>query len=223
MSASKGPFTEQDFEQFRLVHRAMGREVDAIRRMAAAMAPLDRMRPKRMRDWMRFVERTFHHHHTVEDRWFFPMLAKKDPTFADALAKLDAEHIELDPLLKTTCDCLDALSTVPDSEWEARRAELITVSTRFCEVLEHHLEHEENEVVPRAMAHLDREDMDGFNRRAMRAIPIQDTRLILPWLLESLSPDERERAIARMPLSMRLVFKLLWAPRFKRYAQSLHA
>lgn len=214
--ARPAAFKDADFEQYRLIHRAMNREVDAIVRMLEALAPLDRTRPRRLREWLRFVERTFAHHHVVEDRWFFPLLQQRDPTFAVALAELEREHATLDPLLQKTLKGLNTLPTVSDADWPAAHAELVEVARALRTELDNHLKHEEDEVIPRSVAYLRRVDLDTFNRKAFRAIPVQDVRTTVPWLLDACSEEERRRAVERMPLGMRLVYRFFWGPSFNR-------
>lgn len=219
--ARPAAFQDSDFDQYKLIHRAMNREVDAIVRMLEALAPLDRTRPRRLREWLRFVERTFAHHHVVEDRWFFPLLQGRDPSFAAALARLEHEHATLDPLLQQTLAGLNALATVPDSEWSAAHAALVVVARELRKELEAHLAHEEEEVIARSVAHLRRVDLETFNRKAFRAIPVQDVRTTVPWLLDACNEDERRRAVDRMPLGMRLVYRLFWGPSFSRRVSAL--
>jgi hemerythrin-like domain-containing protein len=201
----------------------MLREVDAIARMIRALAPGDRVRPKRLREWLRFVERTFHHHHTVEDRYFFPMLLRKDPGFSEAMASLDAEHAELDPLLRETCNGLKRLSEVEESQWGALRDEVADCAARFHESLGRHLLHEEQEVIARSRAHLNRFDMETFNRRAMRQIPVHDMRTVVPWLLETCTEEERRRAMGNMPWGARMLVTWVWQPWFKRRTEALRS
>jgi hemerythrin-like domain-containing protein len=216
MTVERRAFADSDFDTFRIVHRAMLQEVKRIAEMVRGLRLERRQDVERVQVWLRFIERTFEHHHTVEDRWFFPILLRRDPSFEHALAALEREHETLDPLLDETARLLRALRTCADSEWEATRAELEATASRFAAELESHLEHEEAEVVPRACTHLGRVDMQTFNRRATRNIPVQDARIVLPWLVDACTPDERDRMLGRLPLTTRLLLQFLWTPSYRR-------
>lgn len=212
---------DRDFEPYRLTHRAMNREVDAIATMVAEMPAQDRKTPRRLHEWLRFVERTLHHHHTAEDRFFFPALAEKSPDFHAVLAQLDAELAVLDPLMRRTMDGLAALAEAPQRTWEAVRAQVRADAEEFRTLLRQHLAHEEAEVVERARQSLSRMDIDIFNRKAFARVPVGDMRTILPWMLDACGPDERARMYARLTLTSRVLYRLFWGPRYRKM-RALH-
>jgi hemerythrin-like domain-containing protein len=212
---------ESDFEAYRLVHRAMGREADAIARMIAALADGDRVRPRRLQSWLKFVERTLRRHHVAEDRWFFPLLQRRDAVFAEKRAALEAEHTVLEPLLHGTMRGLGLLSEASGADWTRVRAEVQKSAEAFRDHLLQHLANEEAIVVERSMASLDRMDIETFNRKAFAHHPISDMRMTMPWLLENCSDAERERLIDRLPFATRLVYKLIWHPRFRSISHGL--
>jgi hemerythrin-like domain-containing protein len=213
---------ESDFEAYRLVHRAMGREADAIARMIAALADGDRVRPKRLQSWLKFVERTLRHHHVAEDRWFFPLLEKRDSIFAEKRAELEEEHTVLEPLLHQTMRGLGLLSEASGGEWTRVRAEVQRSAEAFRDHLLQHLANEETIVIERSRASLDPVDIETFNRKAFAQHPVTDMRITMPWLLENCSDAERGRMIDRLPFGTRMLYKLIWHPRFRSLSHGLH-
>jgi hemerythrin-like domain-containing protein len=206
---------DEDFDVYRLTHRAMSREVDAIARMIDALAPQDRVRPRRLQTWLRFVERTLHHHHHAEDRWFFPLLRRKAPEFVDFEQRLEWEHGQLDPLLRQVTTGLGALCEASGQAWEDHHARTREAAGQFARLLSEHLAHEEEAVVALSQRHLRPVDIETFNRRAFSRIPVSDQRTVLPWLFDHCTPAEQQRILGRLPLTSRLAFQWLWRPRFR--------
>ncbi len=221
MNATRQTLKDSDFEMYRLTHRAMGREVDAVARMIAALAAGDKVRPKRLRTWLAFLERTLHHHHLAEDRWFFPLLERKDPSFADVRHMLDADHEQLEPLLRRTMDGLTQLTVLEGEAWETARASTQADAEAFRDLLVRHLAGEEDEVIARSKKSLRPVDVETFNRKAMSGVPVSDLRTVLPWLLDSCNAEERERMVARLTPGNRLLYKLVWGPRYRKLTGGL--
>jgi hemerythrin-like domain-containing protein len=212
---------DSDFEGYRLAHRAMSREMDAVARMIGALAPGDRVRPRRLREWLQFLERTLHHHHVAEDRWFFPALEKKDPGFAGFRQELDAEHAVLEPLLRRTMEGLRALTQAEGQAWDTTRAQTQADAESFSRLLTEHLTNEEKVVVERSLQHLRPVDIETFNRKAWAGIPVGDLRTVLPWLLDTCEPEERARMVSKLTLGNRILYTLAWGPRFSRMRSGL--
>jgi hemerythrin-like domain-containing protein len=216
MNAVKQTLVDGDFEMYRLTHRAMGREVDAVVRMIGALAAGDRVRPARLRTWLMFLERTLHHHHLAEDRWFFPLLERKDPGFADVRHLLDADHERLEPALRSTMDGLTQLTVLEGQSWTKQREQTLADATAFRDLLVQHLAMEEEEVIRRSKKALRPIHVETFNRKAMNGVPVSDLRTVLPWLLDSCDAAERERLIGRLTLGNRILYKLIWGPRYRK-------
>jgi len=45
--------------------------------------------------------------------------------------------------------------------------------------------------------------------------------MTMPWLLENCNEAERARMIGRLPFGTRMLFKLVWHPRFRRLSHGL--
>lgn len=221
MNARTSNDDASDLFAWRVIHRAMRGETESIVRMLRELAPDDAPRARRLRSWFAFVERTLHHHHVMEDRWFFPLLERRDPSFAGAREALDAEHARIEPALRRTMDRLRRLPEAPPSERATLHAEARHEAESFLDALTQHLNREEAEVGPRARAHLRDVDYDAFHRRVARSLPIQDTRTLLPWLLEYCTPEEGARLLQGLPAYVRWMHRILWAPRQRRMRAAL--
>lgn len=221
MNAVRQTLVDSDFEMYRLTHRAMGREVDAVARMIGALASGDKVRPRRLRTWLAFLERTLHRHHVAEDRWFFPLLERKDPGFAEVRQALDADHEQLEPLLRRTMNGLTQLTVLEGEAWTQARAQTLADAEAFRDLLARHLSQEEAEVVARSKKALRPVDVETFNRKAMSGVPVSDLRTVLPWLLDSCDASERERMVQRLTLGNRVLYALIWGPRYRRLTGGL--
>lgn len=201
-----------------MIHRAMMREVDGIAAAVQRMSNLDRRTPARLRDWLRFVERTLHHHHRVEDALFFTTISARDPGFAAAHEALEAEHDVLNPLMRDVCNGLAKLADLDGDAWIAARASVRANAVQLAQVLREHLAHEEAELIPRAIVHLNRIEVKNVERKALRWIPTADVSLIVPWFLSRIDASEREQMLHRLSWGTRALNRLWWEPRFRRLA-----
>ena len=94
-------------------------------------------------EWQHF-RGGLHAHHTQEDTAVFPDLAGKHPDIMSALAKLTAQHHEIDPLLARCDQLFGGLA----SERTAARA----VVDALAALLDEHLELEEKTITPHLRA-----------------------------------------------------------------------
>lgn len=214
----KRKLTDRDMEPLRMVHRAMMREVDHLVTAIGRLRDGDRKTPARLREWMRFIERTLHHHHRVEDALFFKVLSARDATFQAAHDALEREHEVLNPLLRDVCAGLFRLADAQGAQWKTEWTAVNAKAQELADVLRTHLEHEEAEMIPRSIAHLTRMDVKNVERKALRWIPAADVALIVPWFLTRIDQAEREQMLAKLSMPTRLLNKLWWEPRYRRLA-----
>ena len=138
-----------------------------------------------------------HHHHRAEDTVLFPAIVERQPGAAVTTAALEAEHGELDVALATLRDDLDTAGDV-------RR------------LVERHLGHEEQQVLPVWMASFDAAEHERFAGSLRRSTPLRDAGLMISWLLDTAPDGAFDVAWDQVPPALRLAHRAWWRRRYER-------
>lgn len=174
------PSTEPpaDLTTYRLVHRAMVRDVARLADTTAR--PVD---PTRLRALRWYVDRLFpliEHHHQGEDDLVWSLLrAVGAPTSLDALSD---EHRELDPLLHTVRAALHQTDPGP---------QLARDTEHLCSLLTRHIEEEEREIFPVITDLVGRRDVHTLENKMARTCPPRLIPFLVPWAADGAGPDEQ--------------------------------
>jgi iron-sulfur cluster repair protein YtfE (RIC family) len=133
---------EVDFTFMYAAHDAFHRD---LRRLVAAVDAGRSADPAVRTGWTTFKNQ-LHVHHTAEDRWLWPALRAKvtRPEEASVLDAMEAEHLDLEPLLSQVDAALIAGDLAVLAEGASALATALTA----------HMEHEEEYALPLVEAHL---------------------------------------------------------------------
>jgi hypothetical protein len=192
-----------DFTEMYVTHDAFRRDLE---RLAAAAEAGKATGPEVRAGWEAFKDQLLVHH-SVEDEWLWPRLAErvKDPEELALLGDMEAEHARLDPLLASYDEALAAGAT-----------DLAVRAKELGAVLGRHLEHEEEEALPLIQSVMTPQDWRAFGRAMARRQGVRGASNWIPWVTEGMPQAERRRFLAKFPAPLRLVNRLLWAPRYRR-------
>jgi hypothetical protein len=192
-----------DFTEMYVTHDAFRRDLE---RLAAAADAGKATGPEVRAGWEAFKDQLLVHH-SVEDEWLWPRLAErvKDPEGLALLGDMEAEHARLDPLLASYDEALAAGAT-----------DLAVRAKEIGAVLGRHLEHEEEEALPLIQSVMTPQDWRAFGRAMARRQGVRGASNWIPWVTEGMPQAERRRFLAKFPAPLRLVNRLLWAPRYRR-------
>jgi iron-sulfur cluster repair protein YtfE (RIC family) len=150
---------------FVLVHRTL---IDTGQRVAAVLhrSSDGREMPGLARVWT-FYRAGLAEHHEGETEVVFPLVAGRDPEFAELESSMAREHAEIDALLGVANRAIDAavLDRTPASRRSAAEAVDALVSS-----LDDHLAREELLVVPRVVAAISADEMNAIERGFLRRI-----------------------------------------------------
>ncbi len=152
-------------------------------------------------------------HHRAEDVALWPQL-RAAVCAPDALAVLDAmeaEHARVDPAL----DAVDAAVTAGD------QAGLTEAIERLSAGLGMHMRHEENAALPLVEAHLGTAGWSAFTGHIRRTQGLRGGAVFFPWLLDDAPVTVRDRVLDLVPPPVRLLYRWIWAPRYRRAQRSL--
>jgi iron-sulfur cluster repair protein YtfE (RIC family) len=162
------------------------------------------------RRWRRMAE-TLHHHHSVEDDALWPLLRShaEEASGADDLRMLDdmeAEHERIDPALTA---CAEAFAAMAEHPCEDHRHALEIRLAAVREGLLEHLAHEEGQALPLLQRTLSEEENARFERAAERAYPLRTVPFLLPWAMDGVPAQARDRLLASTPPGYGLALRLL--------------
>jgi hypothetical protein len=148
-------------------------------------------------------------HHTAEDVLLWPPMRAKLGTHGENHGLLDEmldEHSRLEPLLRAIDNALR----------QASPARLTGLFAELADVLVGHFEHEEKAVLPLVQQTLSADEWDDFSNDQRNRIGLRGAEWFFPWLLDDAPPDMREFVLALVPPPVRLAYKVVWEPRYRR-------
>lgn len=203
--------TDDDLALFFLMHKAIRSHLAALVRAVPDTGVRDPERRAALARWFTFLERAIHAHHEGEDAKVYPKIRARDPSFADELAVLQADHAELDPLLAKVLAGLEAGAVVgPDLN-------------RLERLMSDHLAREEAAIVERMKRTMTLADMDEIEREGAKTTSLSDLSLIVPWVMASADARERRLLEDVLPWPVKLLYRLSWRSRYERLANVLEA
>jgi hypothetical protein len=197
-----------DFTMMYVAHDAFTRD---LHRMAVASERGLAWTPETQAGWALFTKQ-LHVHHTTEDTSLWPQLRAR-PLRPDEVAVLDQmemEHAQIDPVLERVDRAL--------AEHVAER--LVDSFRTLAAGLTAHMRHEENEALPLIETHLGPPGWDAFGREIRKTQGgLRGGATYLPWVLDGASPSTQANVLALLPPPARILYRRVWAPRYKRAAR----
>jgi hemerythrin-like domain-containing protein len=196
-----------DITMMYVVHKAFRR--DLARMQAATAQAVNPDIHKALRGCWTTFNQYLTIHHTAEDEMLWPPMRAKLGTRGQDLGLLDQmldEHCRLEPLLREIDDTLHQTSP----------ADLTSLFADLTDVLVSHFEHEETAALPLVQQTLSAREWDDFSDDQRRRIGLRGAVWFFPWLLDDSPPDTQDFVLALIPLPVRLAYKLVWEPRYRR-------
>lgn len=120
-------------------HHGFRRDLRRFEVALARVAKGDHSRVPALREEWQNLCNTLHGHHTAEDNGLFPALVAKEPALAATIARLDADHRRIDPLLESGHAAFLALPNTDAA---------LGVIRELSRLLDTHLAIEESELIP---------------------------------------------------------------------------
>jgi hypothetical protein len=95
------------------------------------------------------------------------------------------------------------------------------VLDQFNSVAHHHLDDEEQKVVPLAAVTLTQQEWDALGKRGMNSVPRNKRGIAAGMMLETLDADDRAYMMKDVPAPLRMLFPLMVTRPWKKYAATL--
>jgi hemerythrin-like domain-containing protein len=189
-----------------IVHRMFRRECALLPKLVAAVAGGDVARARAVAGHAREVLDMLHHHHVGEDELLWPRLSVRTRFHADLLARMDSQHQGLAVLLEHAATAFAEWQDAPTAHTSAP---LTTLLEQLSTGLNVHFDEEEAEILPIVERVLTAVEYQEVGRRGLLSIPITRRLIVLGYLLEEATPEERTVFLAAIPRPVRLAYRLI--------------
>jgi len=179
-----------------VVHSALRRDFTRAARMLARRP--DAKHRRALAAHLQWMLQVLHHHHTVEDEAIWPAVLRRRPDLVTLVEELEAEHENLD---RASRNLRDAALTWSYDGTDRRRAELVEALELMVEVLEPHLQHEEDRGMPMVCAVLVETDWKPIEKKINEGTPtLRETARLAYWALDGLDPRREKIVVRQMSL-----------------------
>jgi iron-sulfur cluster repair protein YtfE (RIC family) len=209
-------------------HTAFRRDADALVNAVAAHDPSDTAAAARLADAFAISKRMLDEHHATEDEVVFPELIGRSPAFAGVVMTMSLEHVDLDDVVDDMNRALNVL-TAKTSRNEDVHERLVEQTETFRELMNLHLDVEEEYALPMFLRHLTIEEIDsiGDQHLARNADKLDE---MIPWVASALTPDASTAMLAGMPQAVQdnfanwnVEFQAAFAPMLSSNAHAVAA
>ena len=191
-----------------IVHRMFRRECALLPQLVAAVAGGDLARARTVAGHAREVLDMLHHHHVGEDELLWPRLSARTRFQADLLARMDSQHQGLAVLLEHAATSFTAWQNAPTAPTSTALSALLEqLSARLNE----HFDEEEAAVLPIVERVITAAEYQEVGQRGLVSIPLTRRLVVLGYLLEGATPQERTDFLAAIPAPARLAYRLIGA------------
>ena len=188
-----------------IVHRMFRRESALLPQLVAAVAGGDLAHARAVAGHAREVFDMLHHHHVGEDELLWPRLSERAPLHAE-LARMDSQHQGLAVLLEQGAAAFTAWQHAPTAPSSTALTELLQ---QLSGELNEHFDEEESAVLPIVERVITAAEYQELGQRGLVSIPLARRLIMLGYLLEDTTPQERTVLFAAIPRPVRLAYRLI--------------
>ena len=204
-----------DTRMMGVVHSALRRDLVRSRMILEDNAPLTDRRRVALAEHILWLMDFLHHHHSNEDAGLYPMTVRNDPSTAELVAAMGADHERIDPAMA-------ALSTAAERYRDdaGAAAALVDALVGLDDVLIPHLSREETVMMPAVSACVSQAELKQWDDEMnVGSKPMRQLAMEGHWLLDNLDDAGRDAVVALVPTVPRFVLlHLLGGPYRKRRA-----
>ena len=189
-----------------IVHRMFRRECALLPQLVAAVAGGDLARARTVAGHAREVLDMLHHHHVGEDELLWPRLSARTRFHADLLARMDSQHQGLAVLLEHAATWVTAWQDAPTAPTSTALSALLE---QLSAGLNEHFDEEEAAVLPIVERVITAAEYQEVGQRGLVSIPLTRRLVVLGYLLEGATPQERSDFLAAIPAPVRLAYRVI--------------
>lgn len=210
--------SQTDVRDMAIVHQTFRNAFAESARLARANPAPSAARVMFLADHIDFAVDMLHHHHEGEDELLYPLLAQRAPEQLALIEKGQAQHAAVTGAIEAVSSaCAAWRADANDATAQALAARLEELNA----LLEPHLDDEEREIVPLAAQHLSQKEWDAIGDHAVAAIPRNKLPVAFGLITDPLNEADRAHMKAHLPPPVRLLFPVLIARPWRKYADTL--
>ncbi|MGB9249793.1 MAG: hemerythrin domain-containing protein [Mycobacterium sp.] len=189
-----------------IVHRMFRRECAMLPKLVAGVASGDVARARTVAGHAREVLDMLHHHHMGEDELLWPRLSARTRFHADLLARMDSQHQGLAVLLEQAAT---ALAEWQDAPTVHMSTPLTVILNQLSTGLNEHFDEEEAAILPIVERVITAVEYREVGLRGLVSIPLTRRLIVLGYILEGATSQERNVFLAAIPRPVRIAYRLL--------------
>ena len=214
MSASE-PINVRDMA---IVHRLFRQVYDEAARLVRAAPAPSPGRVTFLADHIDLALAGLHSHHADEDALLYPKLIERAPDQAQMTEQVEHEH----QVISTALDAASAACATWRERPSAQTGEALAAALdHLNEVVQPHLDDEEQKVVPLAAVTLTQQEWDALGKAGMRSVPRKKRGIAAGMMLDALDDEERAYMLKSIPAPMRLLLPVMVERPWRKYAATL--
>ena len=207
-----------DVRDMAIIHRTFRNVYEESARLVRAAPTPSPGRVTFLADHIDFGIAALHHHHEGEDEMLYPKLIERVPEQAPMTEQVEHEH----QVIAAALDAASAACATWRQRPSAETGEALAAALdHLNEVVQPHLDDEEQKIVPLAAVTLTQQEWDAMGKRGMSSVPRNKRAIVAGMMLEPLDAEERAYMMKHVPAPMRLLFPLLVDRPWKKYASTL--
>ena len=212
------PDAPADTAMMRITHQALRRDLDrAVEVLHRSPPPEDRQRSA-IASHLEWMMRFLDDHHESEDAGLYPVIRERRPDAAELLDAMKADHEAIAVAMEAVEHAAAGYGTDAD---DGRRVALLAAIEGLQSVLLPHLRREEDEAMPVASATLTAAEWRAIENEYNIA-PKSFAQLGREghWLIDDLSPADREIVVGLVPALPRFVLLHGYARGYRRHKEA---
>jgi hemerythrin-like domain-containing protein len=201
-----------------IVHRLFRQVYDEAARLVRAAPAPSPARVTFLADHIDLALAGLHSHHADEDALLYPKLIERAPEQAPMTEQVEHEH----EVISTALDAASVACATWRERPSAQTGEALAAALdHLNEVVQPHLDDEEQKVVPLAAVTLTQQEWDALGKAGMRSVPRRKRGIAAGMMLDALDDEERAYMLKSVPAPMRLLLPLMVERPWKKYAATL--
>jgi len=209
-----------DTRDMNAVHTLFRREYRLAGEVVRRVEPGDIARAAVVGDHVEFINAFLHHHHTAEDEYLWPLLLDRVPDeLAPIVHLMEAQHAEVGELVGQVATFVVRWREQAAVEDRDRLAELLD---QLHAELAHHLETEEQRLLPIAARSMTSAEWQALGERSLKAQQRKDLPLVLGMIQYEADPEVVAGMIAEAPWLLRLTIPRMSRRKFRKHASAIH-
>jgi len=207
-----------DTRMMAIVHSALKRDLRRTRDVLATSPPPQGRQRRALGEHVTWMMTFLHAHHRGEDLGLWPLVRERNPSAAELLDSLEADHARIDPAARAvSVAALEYTATTADPP----RAALVETLDELLAVLVPHLDREVADGMPVVAASITAREWDAVEQEYnIKPKSLPQLGIEGHWLLEGIDAEGYDVVVHKVPPVPRFVLVHGFGPVYRRQARA---